>query len=87
MAELTRRDFIRVSGTALGGASIATMLDAHQAPAQNRGTTLRMITWSHFVPAYDQWFDKFAREWGEKNGVKVLVDHIVNRVNGQDRSP
>ena len=78
MAELTRRDFIRVSGTALGGASIATMLDARQAPAQNRGTTLRMITWSHFVPAYDQWFDKFAREWGEKNGVKVLVDHIPN---------
>ena len=78
MAELTRRDFMRVSGTALAGASIATMLDARQAPAQNRGTTLRMITWSHFVPAYDQWFDKFAREWGEKNGVKVLVDHIPN---------
>ena len=76
MSERTRRDFIRLSGTALVGTSIATMLNARQAPAQVRGTTLRMLKWSHFIPAYDQWFDKFAREWGEKNGVKVLVDHI-----------
>ena len=32
--------------------------------------------WSHFVPAYDAWFDDFAKKWGEKNGVKVRVDHI-----------
>ena len=77
MSEQTRRDFIiRLSGTAFVGTSIATMLNARQAPAQTRGTTLRMLKWSHFIPAYDQWFDKFAREWGEKNGVKVLVDHI-----------
>ena len=52
------------------------MLDARQAPAQIKGTTLRMLKWSHFVPAYDVWFDKFAKEWGDKNGVKVRVDHI-----------
>src|SRR5258707_95207 len=50
----------RFSGTVVAGASLATMLDARQAPAQIRGTTLRMLKWSHFVPAYDQWFDKFA---------------------------
>src|SRR2546428_11529742 len=76
MARVTRREFMRFSGTVVAGASLATMLDARQAPAQIRGTTLRMLKWSHFVPAYDQWFDKFAQEWGEKNGVKVLVDHI-----------
>jgi multiple sugar transport system substrate-binding protein len=76
MIELTRRHFIRVSGTALAGSTLATMLDARQAPAQIRGTTLRMLKWSHFIPAYDQWFDKFAKEWGEKNGVRVMVDHI-----------
>src|SRR5947209_1540860 len=33
--------------------------------------------WSHFIPAYDAWFDNvFVKEWGEKNGVKVRVDHI-----------
>src|SRR2546429_2971812 len=52
------------------------MLDARQAPAQLKGTTLRILTWSHFIPAYDVWFDKFSGEWGERNGVKVRVDHI-----------
>ena len=61
MARLTRRDFVRLSGAAMAGTSIATMLAAREAPAQIRGTTLRMLKWSHFVPSYDQWFDKFAR--------------------------
>jgi multiple sugar transport system substrate-binding protein len=52
------------------------MLSARQAPAQIKGTQLRMLKWSHFVPAYDAWFDKFAKEWGDKNGVRVRVDHI-----------
>jgi multiple sugar transport system substrate-binding protein len=78
MSEQSRRDFIVGSGAALAAGSIATMLLARQAPAQLRGTTLRMVMWSHFVPAYDQWFDKFARDWGEKNGVRVMVDHIPN---------
>jgi hypothetical protein len=52
------------------------MLDARQAPAQIKGTTLRILTWSHFIPAYDVWFDKWSAQWGEKNGVKVKVDHI-----------
>jgi multiple sugar transport system substrate-binding protein len=40
------------------------------------GTELRITQWSHFVPRWDQWFDKWAPEWGEKNGVKVTVQHI-----------
>jgi multiple sugar transport system substrate-binding protein len=78
MSEQSRRDFILRSGAALAGASVATMLATRQAPAQLRGTTLRMVMWSHFVPAYDVWFDKLARDWGERNGVRVLVDHIPN---------
>lgn len=38
--------------------------------------TLTILQWSHFVPAFDTWFDKFAHEWGEKNGIAVTVDHI-----------
>jgi len=30
------------------------------------------------VPAYDEWFDNFAKDWGGKNGVDVKVDHIRN---------
>src|SRR6266545_2000132 len=71
-----RRRFLKVTGGAVAGSSLLTMLDAHQAPAQLKGTTLRILTWSHFIPAYDVWFDKFSADWGEKNGVKVRVDHI-----------
>src|SRR5436190_4560917 len=75
-SRLGRRQFIRVTGGGAAGATLATMLTARQAPAQIRGTRLRMLKWSHFVPAYDAWFDKFAKEWGDKNGVQVHVDHI-----------
>lgn len=40
------------------------------------GTQLHLLQWSHFVPQYDRWFDPFAREWGEENGVEVTVDHV-----------
>lgn len=41
------------------------------------GTTLNITQWSHFVPRYDKWFDQYAQEWGEKNNVKVTVQHIA----------
>src|SRR2546427_8403663 len=73
---INRRKFLKVTGAGVAGASLLTMLEARQAPAQLKGTTLRILTWSHFIPAYDVWFDKFSAEWGDKNGVKVKVDHI-----------
>src|SRR5262245_35041920 len=42
------------------------------------GSTLKILVWSHFVPAYDTWLDNYAKSWGEKNGVQVTVDHIRN---------
>jgi multiple sugar transport system substrate-binding protein len=72
----TRRQFLKVGAAGVASSSLLTMLDARQAPAQIRGTNLRILQWSHFIPAYDAWFDKFAKEWGDKNGVKVRVDHI-----------
>src|SRR5215831_4814155 len=74
---LNRRNFLTVAGAGVAGSSLLTMLDARQAPAQIKGTTLRILQWSHFIPAYDAWFDnKFVKDWGDKNGVKVRVDHI-----------
>jgi multiple sugar transport system substrate-binding protein len=72
----TRRQFLKVGAAGVAGSSLFTMLEARQAPAQIKGTNLRILQWSHFIPAYDAWFDKFAKEWGDKNGVKVRVDHI-----------
>ena len=41
-----------------------------------RGTRLTLLQWSHFVPRYDRWFDRFLAEWGEANDVETRVDHI-----------
>ncbi len=40
------------------------------------GTEISLLQWSHFVPRYDEWFDAYAAEWGEANGVGVSVDHV-----------
>src|SRR5215475_11606004 len=75
-APVSRRGFLKVAGGGVAGSSLLTMLAARRAPAQIKGTTLRVLTWSHYIPAYDVWFDKWSAQWGEKNGVKVRVDHI-----------
>ncbi|HSM56344.1 MAG TPA: hypothetical protein VK879_09345, partial [Candidatus Sulfomarinibacteraceae bacterium] len=49
---------------------------AESQEAYPEGTELRFLLWSHFVPNYDLWFDQFAQEWGEANGVNVTVDHV-----------
>src|SRR5439155_1223208 len=38
--------------------------------------SLKILQWSHFVPSYDVWFDKYAKDWGTGKGVEVTVDHI-----------
>ncbi|HET7095267.1 MAG TPA: extracellular solute-binding protein [Thermomicrobiales bacterium] len=40
------------------------------------GTSLSILLWSHFVPRFDVWFDKFVQEWGQANNVTTKVDHI-----------
>lgn len=50
-----------------------SMTFPHKFPA---GTTLEITQWSHFVPRYDKWFNRYAQEWGRKNNVKVIVNHI-----------
>jgi multiple sugar transport system substrate-binding protein len=74
---VTRRNFLKTSGVAAGAAGLAPMLSAPfvaRALADNK--SLSIVQWSHFVPAYDTWFDKFAEDWGEKNNIAVSVDHI-----------
>jgi multiple sugar transport system substrate-binding protein len=79
---LSRRNFLRVAGLAAAGASVgcrpkAPGSTASPRPTGNAGGQLRIIQWSHFVPAYDEWFDKeYTKRWGERNNVEVVVDHI-----------
>jgi len=67
----------RLPGVAAGGAGLVPTLTApfvSRALADNK--SLSIVQWSHFVPEYDTWFDKFAKDWGEKNNIAVTVDHI-----------
>ena len=73
-SQLTRRSFLKGAGVA---AAVATGPTAFVRTARAQGKTLKIAQWTHFVPAFDDWFDKkFTKEWGEKNGVHVTVDHI-----------
>jgi multiple sugar transport system substrate-binding protein len=75
---LSRRQFLTAAGTGVAAAALGRVApwDVGVAPAQIKGTTLRILTWSHFVPAYDKAFDQYAVQWGKDNGVEVRVDHI-----------
>lgn len=73
---VSRRAFVKGAGAGLAGGSLLTLLAAQRAPAQLKGTSLRVLLWSHFIPAYDAWLDDFTKQWGDKNGIKVRLDHI-----------
>jgi len=51
-----------------------------QAPAVSTGAgnQLNIVQWSHFVPAYDKWFDQYVQDWGTKNKIQATVDHVPN---------
>ena len=74
---MTRRSFLTRAGVGIAAAGMAPVVSApfvSRAFAQTK--TLTIVQWSHFVPAFDTWFDKFAQDWGTKNGITVTVDHI-----------
>ncbi len=79
--QITRRQFLAAAGAGAAGAAALTLVapwEVGVAPAQISGTTLRILQWSHFIPAFDTWFDKYAADWGKESGVTVRVDHIPN---------
>ena len=69
---IDRREFV----TTTAGVAVAAALGPtiHIRRPQK---TLKILQWSHFVPSYDVWFDKYAKEWGTAKGVEVTVDHIA----------
>ena len=60
--------------TPTGGTPVPTFAD----PSKQLSGELKILLWSHFVPAHDAWFDPFVKDWGSKVGVQVSVDHINN---------
>lgn len=74
----SRRQFI-VKGAKLvaaGAAAAAAGPSVFVRGAAAADKTLKVLQWAHFVPAYDKWFDPWAKDWGSKRGVEVTVDHV-----------
>ena len=79
--KVTRRDFVKTGSLlALGAGSFPTILTACAtggSPTKSGPKTLKILQWSHFVPAYDMWFDPWVKQWGQDNNTTVTVDHIT----------
>jgi multiple sugar transport system substrate-binding protein len=80
-----RRELIRKAGVGAASFGVAGsgLGSAFYGPLRFKGRELKgdltVIQWVHFVPAYDEWFDKvWIKRWGERNDVQVKVDHILN---------
>jgi multiple sugar transport system substrate-binding protein len=72
---LSRRRLLAGAGSAAAAAGLGPAVRSGRAGA--KGQTLTIAQWTHFVPAFAEWFDrKLVKEWGEKNDVQVLVDRI-----------
>lgn len=70
MEKLTRRVFLAAAGSA---AALAAVPARAAAPR-----TLRILQWNHFVPAFDEWFNKkFIVEWGQRNNTEVTVTNVA----------
>ena len=79
--KVTRRDFVKKGSLlALSASSFPAIITACSTggtTTKSGPKTLKILQWSHFVPAYDKWFDPWVKAWGDKNGYKVTVDHIT----------
>lgn len=80
---MDRRDFLRLAGGATllaatgAGCSLSSSDEKARDVAEGKGRrTLRILQSAHFVPAYDIWFDEYARRWGEEHDVAVEVEHV-----------
>lgn len=74
---VSRRTFLRTAGAGALATGVAAgpLILPGRANAQRK--KLRILQWVHFVPAYDEWFNKkYAKEWGDRNNMDVTVDNI-----------
>ena len=73
MTTLTRRQFLSTTATAAG---VVAAPHAWIRPAWAQAKEVRVLAWTHFVPAYDKWFDAFAEQFSTKHNVSVIIDHV-----------
>jgi multiple sugar transport system substrate-binding protein len=69
-----RREFVLGAGAAGVAATLGTPF---MRPAHAAKRSLKIMQWNHFVPAFDDWFNKkFVKEWGDRNDTEVIVTNV-----------
>src|ERR1700730_1658978 len=78
VAMQSRRQFILKGAklVAVGAAAASARPSVFVRGAGAADKQLKVLQWAHFVAAYRQWVDPWAKEWGAKRGVEVTVDHV-----------
>src|SRR5262245_9720447 len=78
--QITRRKVLAGAASVGLGAMAAACAPPGAASSSSSGgggkKQLRILQWSHFVPAYDKWIDQFVADWGAANNVDATIDHI-----------
>lgn len=82
--KLSRRRFIKTlgigilsAGIAAGCQSISPASSVASTSKKRASSSLKILQQTHFVPAFDQWFDKeFTPNWGRENSAALSVDHL-----------
>jgi multiple sugar transport system substrate-binding protein len=84
---LTRRELLRRAGVGAAAVGVAgsgaskafAFAGPHRFTGRWLANDLKILQWIHFIPAYDDWFNKtWISRWGERNDTQVTVDNIVN---------
>jgi multiple sugar transport system substrate-binding protein len=73
---VSRRNFIKTTGAVALSTGLGQQFSGHAHATKRK--TLKILQWNHFVPAFDDWFNKvFIKQWGEKNNTEVLVTNTA----------
>jgi multiple sugar transport system substrate-binding protein len=87
-AKIDRRTLLKGAAATAAVPVLASCVGAQTGPTPSAGAssgasatpklggTLSILQWSHFVPDFDTYLDKWAATWGAKNGVTVKIDRI-----------
>lgn len=69
MAKLSRRDFLRLSGSAAGAGLALGPLGNMAVFAQ--GSELSFMTWGHFISSQNTLMESLLKDWAQRNGTSV----------------
>ncbi|MFK8082495.1 MAG: ABC transporter substrate-binding protein [Granulosicoccus sp.] len=70
-----RRQLLKAISAAAIPTAVGPTILTRSAKANQK--TLRILRWKNFIPRFEAWFnDVFVKQWGEENGIQVIVDNV-----------